>query len=129
MPPASGATTRDRSATIVGDRTPDALFLRESPTMFLSKPKPNYEPGTRVRIVQYLRVGHRRWMTEVIGTVEAESLRPVGGMEMGGKALYCHQPTLRLRCESGEITEVALDGNTEVHPFDGDAATAAAGHA
>ena len=95
--------------------------------MFLSKPKPNYEPGTRVRIVQYLRVGHRRWMTEIVGTVEAESLRPVGGMEMGGKALYCHQPTLRLRRESGEITEVALDGNTEVHPLDGDAATAAAG--
>lgn len=86
--------------------------------MFLKQAEPKYMPGTRVRVVQYLRVGHRRWMTETTGTVESESLRPVGGMEMGGKALYCHQPTLRLRRDDGEITEVALDGNTRVESLD-----------
>ncbi|RUL86489.1 hypothetical protein [Tautonia sociabilis] len=86
--------------------------------MFLNQPQPKYVPGTRVRVVQYCRVGHRRWMTETIGTVEGEGLRPVGGMEMGGKALYCHQPTLRLRLEDGSITEVAIDGNTQVEAID-----------
>jgi hypothetical protein len=68
-----------------------------------------------VRVVQRVRVGHRSWTTEVIGIVEAEGVRPVGGMEMGGKARYCHQTTLRLRREDGEITVVALDENTQVH--------------
>lgn len=86
--------------------------------MFLSKPKPRYEPGTRVRVVQFVRVGHRRWMTEVTGTVESESLRPVGGMEMGGKALYCHQPTLRLRRDDGELLEIAVDEHTRVETLD-----------
>jgi hypothetical protein len=76
--------------------------------------KPLFEPGTRVRVAQHVRVGHRRWATFVEGTVEAEGDRPVGGMEMGGKALYCHQPTLRLRLDDGEITELALDANTQV---------------
>jgi hypothetical protein len=65
--------------------------------------------------VQHVRVGHRRWTTEVSGTVERESLRPVGGIEMGGKALYCHQPTLCLRRPDGELTVVAIDDSTEVH--------------
>ncbi|MBX6314239.1 MAG: hypothetical protein IRY99_15205 [Isosphaeraceae bacterium] len=85
--------------------------------MIPSPPKPKFEPGTRVRVVQFVRVGHRRWKTEVIGTVEAEGLRPVGGIEMGGKALYCHQPTLRLRREDGEILVIALDENTIVEPL------------
>ncbi len=74
--------------------------------------------ATRVRVTQFLRVGHRRWKTEVVGSVELESLRPVGGMEMGGKALYCHQPTLLLRQADGELIEVALDANTLVEPFE-----------
>ncbi|MEW4568487.1 hypothetical protein AB1L88_11520 [Tautonia sp. JC769] len=86
--------------------------------MFLNKPEPQYVPGTRVRVVQFVRVGHRRWKTEVTGTVEGEGLRPVGGMEMGGKALYCHQPTLRLRRDDGEITNIALDENTRVETLD-----------
>lgn len=94
--------------------------------MFLSKPKPRYEPGTRVRVVQYVRVGHRRWKTECIGRVEAEGLRPVGGMEMGGKALYVHQPTLRLRGDDGSITEVALDENTRVEALEGPGGSAPA---
>jgi hypothetical protein len=76
--------------------------------------KSQYEHGTPVRVIQYVRVGHRRWTTEVTGTVEAEGVRPVGGMEMGGKAMYCRQPTIRLRKPDGEITVVALDENTEV---------------
>ena len=48
-----------------------------------SPPPPRFAPGTRVRVVQHVRVGHRRWRTEVVGRVEAEGLRPVGGMEMG----------------------------------------------
>lgn len=76
----------------------------------------SFQPGTLVRVTQFVRVGHRRWKTEVEGSVELESIRPVGGMEMGGKALYCHQPTLMLRLADGELTEVALDENTLVEP-------------
>jgi hypothetical protein len=82
--------------------------------MFPKPPQPKYEPGTRLRVRQHVRVGHRRWVTEVAGVVEVEGMRPVGGMEMGGKSLYCHQPTLRLRRDDGEVTVVALDEGTEV---------------
>jgi hypothetical protein len=84
-----------------------------------SPPKPRYGPGTRVRVVQHVRVGHRRWTTEVSGTVEGEGLRPVGGMEMGSKGLFSHQQTLQLRRDDGEVTVVALDENTEVLPITG----------
>ncbi|HEY2159136.1 MAG TPA: hypothetical protein VGH33_26140, partial [Isosphaeraceae bacterium] len=66
------------------------------------------------RVVQHVRVGDRAWRTEVVGTVEREGLRPVGGMEMGGKSVYCHQPTIRLRKADGEVTVVALDEGTMV---------------
>jgi hypothetical protein len=33
---------------------------------------------------------------------------------MGGKASYCQQPTLRLRRDSGEITEIAVDEETQI---------------
>src|SRR5262249_54291979 len=82
--------------------------------MIPTPPKPLYPPGTLVRVTQFLRVGHRRWLTTVTGTVEDGGLRPVGGMEMGGKALYCHQPTLTLRLDDGEVTVVALDDDTKV---------------
>jgi len=75
---------------------------------------PKYIPGARVRVVQFVRVGHRRWKTMFEGIVEREGRRPVGGIEMGGKASALHQPTLRVRREGGEITVVALDENTEV---------------
>jgi len=77
-------------------------------------PDPRYSVGTRLRVTQYLRVGHREWTTQVEGVVEREGLRPVGGMEMGGKSLYCHQPTLRLRRDDGEVTVVAVDEDTRV---------------
>ncbi len=76
--------------------------------------KPRYTPGTRVRVTQYVRVGHRRWLTQFEGVVEGEGRRPVGGIEMGGKASYVQQPTLRLRRDDGELTEVALDASTEI---------------
>jgi hypothetical protein len=82
--------------------------------MIPTPPKPRFAPGTNVRVVQAVRVGHVGWTTEVSGVVEREWLRPVGGIEMGGKAVYCHQPTLRLRKPSGEITVVALDDDTRV---------------
>ena len=82
--------------------------------MIPTLPKPKFEPGTRVRVVQSVRVGHREWTTQVSGVVEREGLRPIGGMEMGGKALYCYQPTIRLRKDDGEITVVALDDETTV---------------
>ena len=85
--------------------------------MIPSPPKARYTPGATVKVVQHVRVGHRRWTTELIGTVEAEGIRPVGGMEMGGKAMYCRQDTLRLRTPDGEITVVALDEHTEVTPL------------
>ncbi|WP_165249067.1 hypothetical protein [Paludisphaera soli] len=75
---------------------------------------PKYVPGARVRVVQFVRVGHRRWKTMFEGVVEREGQRPVGGIEMGGKASACRQATLRIRCVDGQITEVALDENTEV---------------
>jgi hypothetical protein len=82
--------------------------------MIPTPPKPKYAPGTRLRVVQQVRVGHRRWLTEMVGTVAQESLRPVGGIEMGGKALYCHQPTLKLIKDDGEISVLAIDENTDV---------------
>ena len=84
--------------------------------MIPSPPKPRFVPGTPVRVVQYVRVGHRRWTTEVAGVVEAGGVRPVGGMEMGGKAMYCRQETIRIRKVDGEITVVAVDENTEILP-------------
>ena len=76
--------------------------------------EPRFSPGTRVRVTQQVRVGHRRWQTQVVGVVVKEGRRPVGGIEMGGKASYCHQMTLRLTREDGEVTEIALDENTHV---------------
>jgi hypothetical protein len=98
--------------------TPDPPLQIEIADMIpTSPPQPKYPPGTRVRVVQHVRVGHRRWRTEVVGLVEAEAFRPVGGMEMGGKAVYCHQPTLTLRRDDDEVLVVALDEHTEVHPI------------
>jgi hypothetical protein len=65
-------------------------------------------------VTQQVRVGQRRWKTEVEGVVEGEGYRPVGGMEMGGKASYCVQPTLRLRRDDGEVIVVALDDDSIV---------------
>src|SRR5262249_39568431 len=76
--------------------------------------KPKYPLGTRVRVTQYVRVGHRRWLTQVEGVVQKVGRRPVGGIEMGGKASYCQQDTLQLKRDDGEITEVAVDSETRV---------------
>jgi hypothetical protein len=92
----------------------------------VEKPAPKFAPGTRVQVIQYVRVGHRRWKTFTIGTVAAESVRPVGGMEMGAKALYSRQPTITLTKEDGELTVVALDENTEVRVLDGAPSSSAA---
>ena len=67
-----------------------------------------------MRVTQHVRVGHRRWLTQVEGVVVGEGRRPVGGIEMGGKASYCHQQTLMLKRDDGEITEVAVDEHTQV---------------
>lgn len=82
--------------------------------MIPTPPKPRFTPGTLLRVTQFVRVGHRRWQTQVEGRVESEGRRPVGGIEMGGKASYCQQSTLRLRREDGELIEVALDEETTV---------------
>jgi len=66
-----------------------------------------------------VRVGDRAWSTQVEGVVELEGLRPVGGMEMGGKSLYSHQPPLRLRRDDGEVTVVALDEDSRVETVAG----------
>ena len=87
--------------------------------MIPTPPKPKFQPGTRLRVVQSVRVGDRAWRTEVVGTVEREGTRPVGGMEMGGKSLYCHQPTIRLRKADGEVTVVAVDEGTIVEEVPG----------
>jgi hypothetical protein len=82
--------------------------------MIPTPPKPKYQAGTLLRITQKVRVGHREWTTQVEGRVETEGFRPIGGMEMGGKASYCHQPTIRLRRDDGEIVVVAVDEDTNV---------------
>lgn len=82
--------------------------------MIPTPPKPKYAAGTRLRVTQYVRVGHRRWLTRMEGTVAGEGRRPVGGIEMGGKASYCQQETILLRGDDGSITDVALDAHTEV---------------
>ena len=93
--------------------------------MIPTPPLPRYTPGSRLRVVQYVRVGGSRWNTHVEGVVELEGYRPVGGMEMGGKANYCFQPTLRLRRDDGEIIVVALDDDTEVQEISGATTTTA----
>jgi hypothetical protein len=82
--------------------------------MIPTPPVSQYPLGTRLRITQRVRVGHRRWVTQVEGVVVHEGRRPVGGIEMGGKASYCHQKTLRLKRDDGELTEVAVDTETQV---------------
>jgi hypothetical protein len=82
--------------------------------MIPTPPPPKYTPGTRIRVTHHVRVGHRQWTTRTEGVVETDGYRPVGGMEMGGKASYCLQPTIRLRHDDGEITVVAVDDDTEV---------------
>src|SRR5262245_302098 len=89
-----------------------------------ARPAPRFAPGTRVVVEQFVRVGHRRWKTQVTGTVLGEGVRPVGGMEMGSKARYSFQPTLSLRQDDGELTVVALDDNTDVRPLDAPAPAA-----
>ncbi|GAC1474460.1 MAG: hypothetical protein NVSMB9_24870 [Isosphaeraceae bacterium] len=82
--------------------------------MIPTPPKPKFAAGTRLRVTQYVRVGDRRWTTQVEGVVELEGYRPVGGTEMGGKSTYLLQPTLRLRRDDGEVTVVALDDDSQV---------------
>ena len=82
--------------------------------MIPTPPAPRFTPGTRLRIAQHVRVGGRQWVTQVEGLVEQESYRPVGGIEMGGKASFCFQPTLKLRRDDGELIVVTLDDDTTV---------------
>ena len=86
--------------------------------MIAKPPKPRYPLGTRLRVTQFVRVGHLRWLTQVEGVVVHESRRPVGGIEMGGKASYCHQKTVRLKRDDGELTEIAIDQETRVETID-----------
>lgn len=80
--------------------------------MIPTPPQPLIPPGTRVRIAQRVRVGNQAWLTYVTGTVEDGGIRPVGGMEMGAKASFTFQPTVRLRQDNGELTVVAVDEST-----------------
>jgi hypothetical protein len=82
--------------------------------MRLTPPQPRYPQGSRVRVTQFVRVAHRRWKITIEGVVEREGKRPVGGIEMGGKASYTQQPTLTLRRDDGELVEVALDEQTKI---------------
>ena len=82
--------------------------------MIPTPPKPKYAKGTRLRVTQHVRVGGRSWNVQFEGFVELEGLRPVGGMEMGGKASYCFQPTIRLRRDDGEVMVVALDEESQI---------------
>jgi hypothetical protein len=87
--------------------------------MIHTPPKPRYAPGTRLRITQRVRVGGREWTTQIEGVLEHEGLRPIGGMEMGGKSVYCHQPALRLRNDDGTVTVVAIDEDSRIETIAG----------
>ncbi|MFM1802952.1 MAG: hypothetical protein RJA81_2304 [Planctomycetota bacterium] len=76
--------------------------------------EPTWAPGTKVRVTQFVRVGHRQWKTIREGVVVSEAFRPIGGMEMGAKAAALNQPTLRIQADDGEITVIAVDGGTQV---------------
>ncbi len=83
--------------------------------MFPKKKKePKYQPGTTIRVIQWVRIGHLQWKTQTTGEVVQEGVRPIGGMEMGTKSMFITQPTIMLRYPDGELTEVALDERTEV---------------
>ncbi len=82
--------------------------------MIVTSPPSSKYLGARVRVTQYVRVGHRRWLTKVEGVVERAGRRPVGGIAMGGKASFCHQDTLMLRYDSGELAEIAVDAETQI---------------
>jgi hypothetical protein len=56
--------------------------------MFPARRKSIFAAGTRIRVTHYVRVGGTRWQTTVEGVVEREDHRPVGGIEMEGKASY-----------------------------------------
>ena len=83
--------------------------------MIPTPPLPRFEPGTLVKATQRVRVGHREWYTSVVGVVERESVRPVGGSEMGGKGLYVRQSTFRLRREDGEATSPGKKAKRGLH--------------
>ena len=83
-----------------------------------SQPSLPFPVGTRVRVAQQVRVADKHWVTYVTGTVEAGSIRPLGGMEMGSKAAYSYQPTLRLRLDDGEITSIVNDEQTQIETLD-----------
>jgi hypothetical protein len=91
-----------------------SVTIESITNMIRTAAQPEYPPGTRVRVTQHVRVGHRRWLTQVEGVVMKEGRRPVGGIEMGGKASYCHQKTLQLQRDDGELTEIAVDEETQV---------------
>jgi len=88
--------------------------------MIMSQSEPSFPfpAGTRVRVAQQVRVADRKWVTYVTGTVESGAARPLGGMEMGSKAAYSYQPTLRLRLDDGEITSIAIDEQTQIETLD-----------
>ena len=54
------------------------MLIRTDPRipMIPTPPEPKYIPGTRVRVVQHVRIGDRRWSTEVIGMVTEEAASP-----------------------------------------------------
>jgi hypothetical protein len=87
--------------------------------MIDTTPKLRYATGSRLRITQRLKVGDREWTTQVEGVLEHEGLRPIGGIAMGGKSVYCHQPALRLRKDDGSVTVVAIDENSRVETLSG----------
>jgi hypothetical protein len=82
--------------------------------MFRTPPEPRFDRETRYRVTQYVRIGDRRWLTQVEGFIVQEDQRPVGGIEMGQKASYCRQSTIKLRGDDGDFTVIALDEHSQV---------------
>lgn len=72
------------------------------------------QPGTRVRVTQRIVRRDGDWSTEAVGTIVSTGLRPTGAWYAYGKNSKYWLMRIELQTESGEITLLTMDRNTEV---------------
>jgi len=71
-------------------------------------------PGDRVRILQRIRRRDGEWTAAVTGVVEQVLDAPTGSWYAHGKNDKYWLRRVRLRKDNGEVSVVALDGDSEV---------------
>jgi hypothetical protein len=72
------------------------------------------KPGQRVRIVQTVRVGARRWQTAAEGVFRELNYLATGVTTDRVPEDDIVVPVLHFRKDSGELSSVSVDENTEV---------------